>query len=221
MQSYREAISYSNADLELLFVGWFEQGDESKGAKLFQIAEIELLAEIDDQMPYIKYICKYHPSVGPEDLRIHVEPYARFLAFKREHRNPDEPLGDADKRLRAYWNDQNKRNQYPQLHEQIRHVVWSIVREAITKNPIWKGRPPPPPPPDEKEMAKLEILMELYEAGKYSEDEKAYIGFIRKWEGDSRPTDVLIEKTLGWGQSKAHRVKKSIVKKVIEQLNKI
>ena len=71
--------------LEQLFVGWFEQEDEAKGAELFQQAEIELRLEIDNQMPYIRYICRNHPSVGAEALRVDVERYALELAFNRKH----------------------------------------------------------------------------------------------------------------------------------------
>jgi hypothetical protein len=159
--------------------------------------------------------------VGVEAFRIAVEHYARELAFKRKHRDANEPLGDVDKRLRSYWNNPDKRNKYQDLHQQIRYVVKSIVREAITQNPILKISLIHLPSFNEKEMAKLEILMELYETGKFSPDEKAYIDFILNWEGDSRPPDVLIEKELGWYQSKAHDVKKSIAKKIISHLDKI
>ncbi|MBC8232926.1 hypothetical protein H8E77_25570 [bacterium] len=231
MQSYRETVSYSNTDLETLFAGWFEQKDESKGAELLRIIEIELLLEIEDKMSYIRFICQYHPSVGPEDLRVDVERYAWELAFERKHRDAQEPFGDVDKRLRAYWNDKDKRKKYPNLSKQIQYVAESIVLEAITHNPRWNFSPPILPIPDEREMAILEILMDFDEAGPakrdrenreiFSEDEKAYMRFILEWEGDSRPTDTLIEKTLAWGQSKAHRVKKSIAKKIISHLDQI
>jgi hypothetical protein len=212
-------------------MGWFEQEDESKKAELLRIVEIELLLETEKQMPYIRYICQNHPSVGPEDLRVDIELYAKEIAFKRRHRDAKEPVGDVPKRLRAYWNDQNKRKQYPGLYQQIQYVVESIVLEAITHNPRWKFSPPISPSLSEEEMAVLEILMELYESGPakqspdkreiFSEDEKAYIRFILEWEGDSLPTDVQIEKALGWYQSKAYRVKKSIEEKIIRRLDKI
>ena len=97
-QSYRETISYSNTYLEQLFAGWFEREDEAKGAELFQQAEIELRLEIDNQMPYIRYICRNHPAVGAEALRVDVEGYALEIACNRKHRDSNELLGDFDKR---------------------------------------------------------------------------------------------------------------------------
>lgn len=43
IQSAKGTVPYSNADLEPLFIGWFDKEDEAKKAELLRIVEIEIM----------------------------------------------------------------------------------------------------------------------------------------------------------------------------------
>ncbi|MBC8462285.1 MAG: hypothetical protein H8D67_30315 [Deltaproteobacteria bacterium] len=234
-QSAKDTEPYSDADLEALFAGWFELGDETQKAELLRLIEIEIMVEVENQ---IKRMAKSNPLASEEDFMIDIEEHARELAFRRRHRDPNESLGDIPKRLRDYWNNPEKRKAYPSLSAQIRYLVWSVVREAIARTPRCKitfvpllsyddeGMTPLCTIADETAVVNLvdeeltagELISLMLEEGGFSADERKYLCSILEWEGSSPPADAVIERKLGWYQSKAHRVKTGIKNKVEQKM---